>query len=129
VSPDHSTWLDDHIAWLIERGWWPTPQPRRHSPRMRLTAVGTLAVLAFVSGLAMPRAFSVRVGSLASQCQGITANTAGGPDGAGGCWPGAWNTGPNAPSGSMATYSGSCTITAANVTIDSKVVNCSPRCS
>jgi hypothetical protein len=127
VPPDHSSWLDEHIAWLIERGWWPTQRPRRsHGPAARMTAVSMTIVLAFVSGLAMPRAYSIRVGSSTSACQGLAANTPGGPDAFGGCFPGAWNTGPNAPSGSMATYSGSCTITAANVTIDSKVVNCSP---
>jgi hypothetical protein len=127
VPPDHATWLDEHIAWLIERGWWPAQRPRRsHGPAARMTAVSMALVLAFVSGLAMPRAYSVRVGSSTSACQGLAANTPGGPDGTGGCFPGAWNTGPNAAAGSMTTYSGSCTITAANVTIDSKVVNCSP---
>jgi hypothetical protein len=58
-------------------------------------------------------------------CQGA-ANTPGGSDGMGGCFPGTFNTGPDAPEGSMSTYGGSCTITAPNVTIDSKVVNCSP---
>ena len=47
-----------------------------------------------------------------------------GSDGRGGCFPGTANTGPNAPASSMATYTGSCTITTANVVIDSKVVNC-----
>jgi hypothetical protein len=47
-----------------------------------------------------------------------------GPDGMGGCFPGPANTGPSAPASSMATYGGSCTITNANVVIDSKVVNC-----
>jgi len=48
-----------------------------------------------------------------------------GPDGKGGCFPGTANTGPNAPASSMAVYTGNCNITTANVTIDSKVVNCS----
>jgi hypothetical protein len=132
-EPDHSRWLAEHVAWLTERGWWPPAQQpdrlavrRSHGPAARLTALSTALALAFVVGLAMPRAFNVRVGSLTSTCQGNAANTPGGPDAFGGCFPGAWNTGPNAPSGSMSTYSGSCTITAANVTIDSKVVNCSP---
>ena len=51
------------------------------------------------------------------------ANTPGGPDPWGGCWPGAANTG--VPSGTvLSTYSGPCTITAANTVIDSKIVNC-----
>jgi hypothetical protein len=50
----------------------------------------------------------------------------GGSDGAGGCWPGSNNTGPNAAESSMSVYTGSCTISAANTTIDSKVINCSP---
>jgi hypothetical protein len=49
-----------------------------------------------------------------------------GPDGMGGCWPGPSNTGPNAPESSMTAYAGSCTITAPNTTIDSKVITCSP---
>jgi hypothetical protein len=40
--------------------------------------------------------------------------------------PGPSNTGPNAPESSMPAYGGSCTVTAANTVIDSKVVNCSP---
>ena len=47
-----------------------------------------------------------------------------GSDGRGGCFPGTSNTGPSAPASSMATYTGSCTITTANTVIDSKVVNC-----
>lgn len=57
-------------------------------------------------------------------CAVTTPNTPGGPDGNGGCFPGEANTGPNAPASSMATYTGSCTISTANVTIDSRVVNC-----
>ncbi len=44
----------------------------------------------------------------------------------GGCWPGPSNTGPNAPESSMTAYTGSCTISTANVTIDSKIINCAP---
>jgi len=50
----------------------------------------------------------------------------GGSDGMGGCWPGPNNTGPNAAENTMSTYSGSCTVNSPNITIDSKVVNCSP---
>lgn len=53
-------------------------------------------------------------------------HTPGGPDGMGGCWPGPDNTGPNAPESSMPAYTGSCTINTPSVTIDSKVINCSP---
>ncbi len=53
-------------------------------------------------------------------------HTPGGPDGMGGCWPGPDNTGPNAPESSMSTYAGSCTINTPNVTIDSKIIDCSP---
>lgn len=59
-------------------------------------------------------------------CAVSTQHVPDGPDGMGGCWPGASNTGPNATKASMATYSGSCTVNSANVTIDSKVINCSP---
>jgi hypothetical protein len=57
-------------------------------------------------------------------CPVAGANVPGGSDGAGGCFPGVDNTGPNAAANTMPTYTGSCTITAVNVTIDSKVVNC-----
>lgn len=59
-------------------------------------------------------------------CAVTTPHVPDGPDGMGGCWPGPSNTGPNASAGSMAIYGGSCTINSPNVTIDSKVVNCSP---
>ncbi|HSX29095.1 MAG TPA: hypothetical protein VLE73_00885 [Candidatus Saccharimonadales bacterium] len=59
-------------------------------------------------------------------CATSTPHIPDGPDGMGGCWPGPSNTGPSAAESSMSTYSGSCTITAANTTIDSKVVNCNP---
>jgi hypothetical protein len=49
--------------------------------------------------------------------------TPGGPDGRGGCWPGAHNTG--VPSGTtLTTYTGPCDIYADNVVIDSKRVTC-----
>ncbi len=59
-------------------------------------------------------------------CAVTTTHVPDGPDGMGGCWPGPSNTGPNAAENTMAAYSGSCTVTAANTVIDSKVVNCSP---
>lgn len=124
-DPDDTSWLEDHIAWLMERGWWPQPQRRRrHGLAMRLTAATTLLTLAFVSGLAMPRAYSVRVGTLPAGCQGA-ANTPGGADPFGGCWPGAWNTG--VPTGtSLTSYSGSCQITTDNTVITAKIVTCQP---
>lgn len=68
---------------------------------------------------------SINVTTLAAgSC--AAANTPGGSDPFGGCFPGTANTGPNAPQSSMAAYTGPCTVTAANVIIDSKVVNCSP---
>jgi len=65
-------------------------------------------------------------GTSTGPCGTTTSHIADGPDGMGSCWPGASNTGPNASEASMGTYSGSCTITAPNTTIDSKVINCSP---
>lgn len=51
------------------------------------------------------------------------ANTPGGPDGQGGCFPGSVNTG--VPAGTnLSAYTGPCTITAANTVIDSKIVKC-----
>jgi hypothetical protein len=59
-------------------------------------------------------------------CATTAAHVPDGTDGMGGCWPGPSNTGPNAAQATMAAYTGSCTVTAANTTIDSKVINCSP---
>ena len=51
------------------------------------------------------------------------ANTPGGSDGRGGCFPGPDNTG--VPAGTnLKPYAGPCTISVANTVIDSKVVNC-----
>lgn len=47
--------------------------------------------------------------------------TPGGSDGQGGCFPYEGNTG---PSGSLTTYSGSCTFSTPNTTITSKILNC-----
>jgi hypothetical protein len=63
-------------------------------------------------------------GGDAASCGSTAANVPDGSDGRGGCFPGLSNTGPKAPASSMATYRGSCAITAANTVIDSKVVNC-----
>ena len=57
-------------------------------------------------------------------CASSSANVPDGSDGRGGCFPGLSNTGPNAPASTMATYTGSCTVTVANTVIDSRVVNC-----
>jgi hypothetical protein len=63
-------------------------------------------------------------GAGAASCKSPQSNVPDGSDGRGGCFPGPSNTGPNAPASSMATYTGPCTISTANVVIDSKVVNC-----
>jgi hypothetical protein len=56
-------------------------------------------------------------------CAVSTSHVPDGPDGMGGCWPGPSNTG--VPSGvTLSTYTGPCTITTANVVIDSKTINC-----
>lgn len=68
----------------------------------------------------------VTVTTLAQSACGAPANTPGGADPFGGCFPGPNNTGPNAPQSSMAAYTGPCTVTTPNTVIDSKVVNCSP---
>ncbi len=57
-------------------------------------------------------------------CASTGSNVPDGSDGRGGCFPGAANTGPSAPASSMSTYSGPCTISTANVVIESRVVNC-----
>lgn len=58
-------------------------------------------------------------------CATPTPNVPDGPDPFGGCYPGPSNTGP-ADEATLTTYTGPCTVTAANVTIDSQAVNCSP---
>ena len=79
MDPDHSSWLNGHIAWLIERGWWPSDRPRRP---WRPAVYGTVVLLAFVTGLAMPRSYSVRVGSPAATSSGFpTPATTGYPAG------------------------------------------------
>lgn len=57
-------------------------------------------------------------------CATSTPHVPDGPDGMGGCWPGPSNTGPNAAESTMSTYTGPCSISAANTVIDSKVINC-----
>lgn len=60
--------------------------------------------------------------STSAGCTGAK-HTPGGPDGAGGCWPGPLNTG--VPVGTVLTvYTDPCTITMADTVIDSKTVNC-----
>ena len=60
-------------------------------------------------------------------CAATTPGVPDGPDGQGGCFPGPVNTGPNAPQSTMTAYTGPCTISTPNVTIDSKVINCGIR--
>ena len=61
--------------------------------------------------------------SSSGSCAVRTPNVPDGPDPWGGCFPGPSNTG--APAGvTLANYTGPCTITTANVVIDSKTVNC-----
>jgi hypothetical protein len=56
-------------------------------------------------------------------CPTSGTNVPGGPDGSGGCWPNAANTG--IPAGTALTaYSGPCTITTAGTIIDAKTINC-----
>lgn len=90
-----------------------------------ITANVALATDAGASGGSATKFAATPSSGGSGSCTG-SANTPDGPDPWGGCWPGPNNTGPSAPEASMAAYTGSCTITAANTTIDSKVVNCSP---
>ncbi len=56
-------------------------------------------------------------------CATSTQHVPDGPDGMGGCWPGASNTG--VPSGvTLTNYTGPCTITTANTVIDAKNITC-----
>jgi hypothetical protein len=62
-------------------------------------------------------------GGGSTSCAVATLHVPDGPDGSGGCWPGPNNTG--VPPGTTLTpYTGPCTITTANVVIDSKTINC-----
>lgn len=57
-------------------------------------------------------------------CPVATPHVPGGPDDAGGCWPGPGNTG--VPAGTnLTTYSSPCIITTANTTITARLVTCS----
>ncbi len=100
------------------------PKLRRGIYQVRATFLGN-AVL----GKARSEIRSLRVGgpggaAAAAGCASSGSYVPDGSDGRGGCFPGTANTGPNAAASTMATYTGSCTITAANTVIDSKVVNC-----
>lgn len=102
------------------------PSPFMASVRERLAVMAMVTVFGAISLLMAGRPtqnWGIGAGSGAvSQCQGAQ-HTAGGSDGSGGCWPGVWNTG--VPAGTTLTaYSGSCDITTANTTIDSKTVDC-----
>jgi uncharacterized membrane protein YgcG len=56
-------------------------------------------------------------------CGTTTAHIPDGPDGMGGCWPGASNTG--VPNGvALTNYTGPCTITTPNTVIDAKNITC-----
>lgn len=89
---------------------------------------GAVRPAVLVSGGVAATAVAVIVALSASSggCAVSTPNVPDGPDPWGGCFPGPSNTGPNAPEASMSAYTGTCDITAANVTIDTKVINCQP---
>ncbi|HEX5089028.1 MAG TPA: hypothetical protein VFV89_14570 [Nocardioides sp.] len=99
------------------------PKLRRGVYQVRATFLGNALL-----GKARSQVRTLRVvgagAAGAAGCASATPYAPDGPDGRGGCFPGTANTGPKAPASSMATYNGSCTITAANTVIDSKVVNC-----
>ena len=68
---------------------------------------------------------AVKFGVVAGGCSVSTPFTPGGPDPWGGCWPGPDNTG--VPTGTTLTnYTGSCTITTNNTTINARNINCEP---
>jgi hypothetical protein len=81
-----------------------------------------------VNPMMLPAHRMVRHGSMTHRvaCATSTPNVPDGPDGMGGCFPGASNTG--VPSGvTLTTYSGPCTITTNNTTIDAKdMTACEP---
>lgn len=63
-------------------------------------------------------------GSSSGSCPNAQ-HTPGGPDGFGGCWPYSGNTG--IPAGtSLSTYTGGCTVTTDNLTLNAKTINCDP---
>lgn len=82
-----------------------------------------VALLAACAGIA--HAQITRTGTITNDdsgsCAQATMYVPDGPDDFGGCFPGTSNTG---YSGSLTTYSGPCTITVANTTIDSKQIDC-----
>ncbi len=72
-----------------------------------------------------PDLFSWIIDSVSTgACATTTVNVPDGIDPQGGCFPGISNTGPSVAANTLPIYTGSCTISATNTVIDSKVVNC-----
>jgi hypothetical protein len=109
-SPDHSPQLEDRIA--------PPAGKSRRGRATWLVALGAVVVLAVVSFLALNREDDVSP-SPAPPAATPGPSVATVPA----AWPGASNTG--VPAGTALTaYGGSCTISEAGTTIDSKTVSC-----
>ncbi|HEX2551025.1 MAG TPA: hypothetical protein VHK64_05470, partial [Nocardioidaceae bacterium] len=104
----------------VEQGIYAALSPARTRRGWRLSlAVLSVLVLAAPLGVFVGRAHFVPAAMICPNA----ANTPGGADGFGGCWPYEGNTG--IPAGTTLTdYTGSCTVTAANLVIDSETVNC-----
>lgn len=95
-------------------------------PRGRLTKmVATVAVGTVIAGGAS-LVVNPPGSSSGGACAVSTQYVPDGPDNQGGCFPGTSNTGPDAPEASMSPYSGPCTISTPNTTIDSQVIDCTP---
>lgn len=113
---DHERAVHDYVQ--VERRIQAGLPPAR---RRRLSLLLTLVLLAV---FAAPAAVFVgRVHFVPASACPNAANTPGGSDGAGGCWPYAGNTG--VPAGTtLTTYTGPCSISGNNVVIDSKIIDC-----
>lgn len=94
--------------------------------RIRSNARKVMIGAAIIATAGVIAASPWSTGGGTSSCATSTPNVPGGPDLVGGCFPGPSNTGPPQSEASTAAYTGSCSITTANVTIDAKVINCSP---
>lgn len=91
-------------------------------PVTRTAGPGRPSPTRSASPAAAGTAHSATAPAAAAGCGGAAANTPGGPDPWGGCWPGPGNTG--VPAGvALAAYTGSCEITKDTV-ISGKTVNC-----
>lgn len=111
---------------MVIRSFAATPSASIEPENSTLTAPATKASDATASGGQYVQFGAVPTPPTGS-CVGA-ANTPGGADPWGGCFPGLDNTGPNNPSvttpATLTNYTGPCTITTPDIVIENKIINC-----